>query len=71
MKSGGKEQDQDQKAIFMVDNIEKVEQDARQAENKVQKNKRLFIPQNYAFIYSAIKVLFLLMKTKLKSKTCT
>ena len=37
VRSGTKEQDQDQNAVVMADDIEKVEEDARQAENKVQK----------------------------------
>ena len=48
VRSGGKGQDQDQEAVVVANNIEKVEEDARQAEKK-GRNKGLIIPQNFAF----------------------
>ena len=41
VRSGGKGQNQGMKAVVMVDNIEKVEEDARPAENKVQNKQRI------------------------------
>ena len=52
--SGGKGQEQDQEAAVMANNIQKVEEDARQAEKEVR-NKGLIIPQNFAFHQSEIK----------------
>ena len=48
MRSRDKEQNQDQKAVIMADDIERVEEDARHDENEVQKKTGLFSPQNFA-----------------------
>ena len=51
MRSGTKEQDQDQNAVVMANDMEKVEEDARQAENKVQKTRMIYSTKlrNYLF----------------------
>ena len=46
VRSGGKRQDQE--AVVVADNIEKIDEASRQAENKVT-NKELIIVQNSAF----------------------
>ena len=42
VRSGTEEQDQDQNAVVMADDIVKAEEDARLAENKVQRKDYLF-----------------------------
>ena len=50
MRNGGKEQDQViRQDVVMAGNIEKVEEDARQDEKKVQKNQRTIYSTNFAF----------------------
>ena len=41
MRSRDKEQNQDQKAVIMADDIERIEEDARHDENEVQKKNRI------------------------------
>ena len=50
VRSAGKEQDHViQEDVVKAHNIEKTEEDARQAEIKVEKNQRIIFPQNSAF----------------------
>ena len=51
VRSGGKKQDQViRQDVVMAGNIEKVEEDARQADKKVQKNQRVIYSANSAFV---------------------
>ena len=51
VRSGGKKQDQViRQDVVMAGNIEKVEEDARQADKKVQKNQRVIYSTNSAFV---------------------
>ena len=59
VRSGGKEQDQViQEAVDMAFNIEKAEEDARQADNKYERNIGLFFPQNFALSSTLSKYYF-------------
>ena len=50
VRNGGKEQDQViRHDVVMAGKIEKVEEDTRQAEKKVQKNQRIIYSTNSAF----------------------
>ena len=66
VRSGGKGKNQDQEAVVMADTTEKVEEDARPAENKVRKKQRIkYCTKLPISLISPLKALFLLMKTKL------
>ena len=58
MRSRDKEQNQNQKAFIMADNVERVEEDARHAENEVQKKQDYLVHKTSQFINLSIKSLY-------------
>ena len=59
VRSRDKEQNQDQKAVIMADDIERVEEDAKHAENEVLKKKQDYLVHKTSqFINPSIKSLY-------------